>query len=111
VQLKNIGQLIGIKTRTLRYVVDHDLVPGLPNNSQGRAVPREFTQEESVLIALAAVLHDYGFRGEAATNIVRKARSQLSDGKGTVCVDFRGDFSVQVRISIGPLLKRLRMGN
>lgn len=108
VQLKSLGQILGIRNRTLRYVVDNNLVPGVHTDGPGHFVPREFTEQESALIAAAAILHDHGFRGTAAAEIVRKAASQLAEGKLTILVDFRGDFPVKVQLSIGDLLKRLR---
>lgn len=108
VQLKSLGQALGIRNRTLRYVVDNDLVPGLNGEGQGPFVPREFTEEEAGLIAVAAVMHTHGFRGSAVTEIVRKAAPQLREGKNIITVDFRDGFPVQVRLTVGTLLKQVR---
>lgn len=107
-QLKSLGQALGIRNRTLRYVVDNGLVPGLDGEGQGHFVPREFTEEEAVLIAVAAILHTHGFRGPVVTEIVRKAVPQLREGKGVITVDFREGFPVQVRLTLGTLLKQVQ---
>lgn len=108
VQLKSLGQVLKIKNRTLRYVVDNELVPGLNGGEPGRFVPREFTDDEAGLIAIAAILHSHGFRGPALTETVRRAEAQLQDGKNVIVVDFRGDFPVQVRLTTGSLMKVIR---
>lgn len=103
-QLKELGQALGIRNRTLRYVTENKLVPGL---KIAQSMPRELTSEEATLVALAAILYDHGIEGNAAVEIVRKAVPQIREGKSTVCVDFRGSFPIQVRISIEVLLKRI----
>lgn len=108
VQLKSLGQALGIKNRLLRYVVDSGLVPGLKPDAPGHFVPREFTEEETILIAIAAILHDHGFHGHAATEFVRRAKAQLNEGKNLLVVDYRGAFPVQLRLPLEELVRRLR---
>jgi hypothetical protein len=108
VQLKRIGEQLGIKNRLLRYVVDHNLVPGLNGVGEGHFIPREFTTEEATLIALAALLHDHGFRGPAVPAILRRAKSQIRANRSNVTVDFKGVLPVTVKIPLQGLRPKLQ---
>ena len=46
--LAEISQSSGVKVRKLRYVLDHQLLPGAQDVSQGRGTARSFTPFEIV---------------------------------------------------------------
>ena len=64
-----------IPPRTVRYVLDHDMVPGLPANAPGRGRGREFRDFEAFVVGIAATLLYQEF--SAAT-----IRSVMIAGKG-----------------------------
>ena len=104
-QLKRLAQVLGIKKHELRCAIGEGAVK-LPakNDEDGRA----FTEEEVILIAIAAIMHKHGFRGPAVREIVRRATSQLQERKNVVVVDFRDGFPMQVRIPMSTLLQRVQ---
>lgn len=71
--LQTISSRTGIPSRTLRYVVDHKMVPTLRvktrDNEVGR--PRVFADDYGVAIACAALLLQAGVRRETAENCIR----------------------------------------
>lgn len=71
--LQTISSRTGIPSRTLRYVVDHKMIPTLHvttrDNEVGR--PRVFADDYGVAIACAALLLQAGVRRETAENCLR----------------------------------------
>jgi hypothetical protein len=108
-QLKRLGQQLGIRNQSLRHVVDSGVIPGISTTSLGLQGPHEMEEETLLMIALAAILYDHGFEGSAIfKTALHKAKSQLHTAKGSINIDCRGDFPIQIRISTDLLMKRLR---
>ena len=60
--LAEISQSSGVKVRKLRYVLDHQLLPGAQDVSQGRGTARSFTPFESFALVVAALMLEAGLR-------------------------------------------------
>ncbi len=71
--LQTIASRTGVPVRTLRYVMDHKIVPNvrarLLTNEVGR--PRVFADDFGVGIACAALLLEAGVRRETVTNCIK----------------------------------------
>jgi hypothetical protein len=71
--LQTISSRTGIPSRTLRYVMDHKMVPTIRvkilDNEVGR--PRVFADDYGVAIACAALLLQAGVRRETVENCLR----------------------------------------
>lgn len=52
----------GLPTRRLRYIFDHDVLPGAGDASEGRGIPRSLTAFEAFGVALAALLLESGLK-------------------------------------------------
>lgn len=90
VDLQELADRTGLPLRKLRYVVDHELLPGMKfkisAHEAGR--PRHFAQDAALGIALIAMLLDAGLRRTAAKEFVRALLDlPMQDGKGGI---FRG---------------------
>jgi hypothetical protein len=60
--LAEIAQTSGVPVRKLRYVLDHCLLPGARDASQGRGTARSFTPFESFAVLVAALMLEAGLR-------------------------------------------------
>jgi hypothetical protein len=60
--LAEIAQSSGVPVRKLRYVLDHCLLPGGQDASQGRGTARSFTPFESFAIVVGALMLKAGLR-------------------------------------------------
>lgn len=72
--LNELAARTGLPVRKLRYVLDHQILPGLQGVASGHGVPRTFTPFEGFAIALAAYLLDAGV-----------TRKLITAALGTVC--------------------------
>jgi hypothetical protein len=57
-----IAKATGLPLRRVRYVLEHDVLPGAEQASKGHRVTRDFTGFEAFGIALAALLLEGGLR-------------------------------------------------
>jgi len=73
VEISDLARLLTIPARQLRYVFDHQVLPGSEGVSRGRGLPRELTEFEAFGVACAAVLLHAGARRE----LVRRCLSVL----------------------------------
>lgn len=73
IELKAVGDCLKIDNRTLRYVVEAEMVPGIGKVNRGRGSRRTLTPKQAMQVAIAAALHLQGFRGEAVREVVVKA--------------------------------------
>jgi hypothetical protein len=60
--LAEIAEASGVPVRKLRYVLDHQLLPGAQDISQGRGTARSFTPFESFAVVIAALMLEAGLR-------------------------------------------------
>jgi hypothetical protein len=60
--LAEISQSSGVEVRKLRYVLDHRILPGAQDASQGRGTARAFTPFEAFVIVVAALMLEAGLR-------------------------------------------------
>jgi hypothetical protein len=72
--LADLAQSSGIPVRKLRYVLDHGLLPGAQDNSQGRGTARAFTFFGCFVIVVAALMLEAGLR----RSLVRDCLAALS---------------------------------
>lgn len=80
VTLKELSEGLGLEMRTLRYVVERGLVPGLSSIRPGRGSRRELTPTQAILVAVAAMLYAQGIRGEALQRVLEEVEQwQTSD--------------------------------
>jgi hypothetical protein len=66
-----IAKCTGASPRRIRYVLDHDLVPGTDVASHGRGSARAFPMTEAYAIALAVRLFDGGMQRSFIKGFVR----------------------------------------
>lgn len=76
-ELRQLGEKLGLENRTVRYVVEQKLVPDL-KISPGRGARRVLTVPQAKKVALAAMLHDAGLRSERIRAIVKGVGGALS---------------------------------
>ncbi len=79
-RLTQIGEILGVDTRLLRYIVEQQIVSGIGDGCSGRGTARELTQRQARLIGVAAVLHDRGLRGDILKQAVRGVGKALTQG-------------------------------
>lgn len=78
--IAEITRRTSIATRRLRYVLDHAVLPGTAQASQGRGTARSFTSFEAFGLSCAALLLDAGLR----RSLVRQVIELLTHGaRGT----------------------------
>lgn len=58
--ISTLSEKSGIPPRTLRYVIDQELIPGFAPRHEGRGRARQFTEDEAVKLLLAATLFALG---------------------------------------------------
>ena len=58
--MAELADLTGLPVRKLRYVFDHQVLPGLAGQSPGQGIPRTFTAFEGFGIAVAAHMLNAG---------------------------------------------------
>ena len=109
-----IARATEIPIRTLRYVLEHRVLPGTERASRGHRVTRQFTVFEAFGIACAAALLDAGVRRPSVTRCMRRLTSRRGAGSspsdmplwrafaaaGGAVIEVAGD--VAVRVSVGP---------
>ena len=76
-ELAEIGDALGLEKRTLRYILEQGIVPGLEDVNQGRGYRRKLKVREAQLVAVAGVLHEQGFRGPVVQTMLKQAKTQL----------------------------------
>lgn len=107
--LKTISQRLGIRDRTLRYVLENDSVQGVTGNniSPGTGTARDLDAEQVYAVVLAAILHEHGFRGPAIREVINRTKVQIDNGKSQLQVDFRGELPVTLRLDIAQVRRKL----
>jgi hypothetical protein len=109
-ELSAIARATGIRIRTLRYVLDHRVVPGAERASRGHRVTREFTAFEAFGIACAAALLDAGVRRPSVTRCMRRLTTRRGAGTApsdiplwhaftateSAAIEVAGEFAVRV---------------
>jgi hypothetical protein len=76
-ELRQLGEQLGIDNRTVRYVVEQKLVPDL-KLAPGRGARRVLTVPQARKVALAAMLHEAGLRSEKIRAMVTYMAGALS---------------------------------
>ena len=79
---KAIAQTAWVSPRTVRYVIDHMLIPSLAAMSGGRGRARTFDGYNAFLVAVAASLLDTGFTGDK----VRELMGRLTEKTPKKCI-------------------------
>lgn len=73
IELKAVGDCLNINNRTLRYIVEAGMISGISEVNHGRGSRRMLNKKQAIQVAIAAALHQQGFRGEAVREITAKA--------------------------------------
>lgn len=109
IELKVVGDCLNIDNRTLRYVVEAEMVPGISKVNRGRGSRRELTPKQAMQVVVAAALHQQGFRGEAVRTIVAKAGKEWrSNQSGPVVVTMTGQvLPIEIRLDLSQLTQNL----
>jgi hypothetical protein len=76
--LAEISQTSGVAVRKLRYVLDHQILPGAQDTSQGRGTVRSFTPFEAFGLVVAVLMLRAGLRRA----LVRDCLAALTRGFG-----------------------------
>jgi len=63
-EVSQIAQATGLPLRRIRYVLEHQVLPGSERASRGHRIARSFTGFEAFGIALSALLLEAGLRRE-----------------------------------------------
>jgi len=72
--LTDIAEATDLPTRQLRYVIDHELIPGLRLEQQGRGNARRFPLFDAVVITVAASLLHAGVNATRVHAIMEQGR-------------------------------------
>ena len=75
--LAEIAERTGLTTRQLRYVLEHDVLPGVQDTSKGRGCERGFTEFSAFGIACAAMM----FRAGLRRSTVKRCIAMLCPGR------------------------------
>lgn len=108
-----IAEATGIPIRTLRYVLEHRVLPGAEKASRGHRVTREFTAFEAFGIASAAALLDAGVRRPSVTRCMRRLTTRRGAGTspsdiplwhaftatGGAAIEVAGELAVRVTVA------------
>jgi hypothetical protein len=109
-----IARATGIPIRTLRYVLEHRVLPGAEKASRGHRVTREFTAFEAFGIACAAALLDAGVRRPSVTQCMRRLTTRRGAGTapsdiplwhaftatGDAAIEVAGELAVRVTVGL-----------
>ena len=96
----------GYAERTIRYVIERRLVPGI--DSVGTGNRRDYTAKQAFLIALACELREEGFRGPIVKSVVEMFdadREWNNDNEITITFGKLG----AVKLAISPILIRRKL--
>lgn len=112
-KLEELETATGISKRTIRYVVEQQLVPNIGQIKKPNGRDRDFTPLQSVKISMAAMLHIAGFRGEQTRQIIQDTAGAVRRRADDVvlrvspCKD--ACTKVEVTIELSPLYKILKL--
>lgn len=110
-ELKQLSQITGVRERIFRYLIEQNAVPGLDTSSPGLAPrqgnPRVLADEQVFPVAVAAILHEHGFRGDALKEFVKRATTQWNDGRNKIEVDYRGVYPAKLWLDLTQLRRKL----
>lgn len=110
-ELKDIGDAIGIPNRTMRYIMEQGLVPGLSNVNQGRGSRRSMSIRQARLVAVAAVLHELGYRGPVVKDLLKQAKPQLqAQQHPLMLVSAAHGYEVRVDVPVAELYATIATG-
>ena len=71
--ISTLANRTGLKTRRLRYILDHQLVPGLEPIHSGHGNARQLENFQAFVLAVAAALLQHGY----PRNLVKKVMAAL----------------------------------
>ena len=83
-ELSEVGTLLGVNNRVLRYLLEQELVPGLTKVNQGRGSRRKLTVAQARLVGVAAAMHVQGFRPPVITTTLKLVKQGLKVGVGVL---------------------------
>src|SRR4051794_7022074 len=84
--IAEIGRRIEVSPRRIRYVLDRGIVPFAERAAQGRGNARDFSDQESFWLALAAVMIDKGVRKPFTEGFLRGLRGASGPMPGSAKV-------------------------
>lgn len=109
-----IARATGIPIRTLRYVLEHRVLPGAERASRGHRVTRQFTAFEAFGIACAAALLDAGVRRPSVTRCMRRLTTRRGAGTSPSDIPLWQAFTATAGAAIevaGERAVRVRVGS
>lgn len=107
-QAKTIRERGGYNDRTLRYVVEQRMIPGL--DSPGTGTFRDYSAKQAFLVALACELREEGFHGEVVKTVVEffhANREWKEDGEVTLTFGKLG--AIRLTVDPGKIRRKLRI--
>lgn len=99
-ELHEIGSHFGLPQRTLKYVIEQGIVPGLQRNNPGRGNRRKLSRHQSALIALTALLHVGGLRGKLLTAAVKHGQVAISRRQSSFSVSLPDHGTPSLAVSV-----------
>ncbi len=69
--IRELAARSGIEQRTLRYLLDHDTIPGVGKDNGRRGGPRVLSERNAVAVAVAALLLHAGLKRRFVEGFVR----------------------------------------
>lgn len=101
-ELRKLGEQLGIDNRTVRYVVEQKLVADL-KIKPGRGARRVLTVSQAKKVALAALLHVAGLRSEKIRAIVKGSSGALSRWTEQIVIPGRVELTINMTDVYGVL--------
>lgn len=108
-QLPNVGNAMdiaeiatksAIETRRLRYALEHSVVAFGNRVSRGRGMRRQFSDPESFILALAALMLDSGIRRHVVEFVVKDFSTFVMQEKGSLDFPQTGSAARQMYFEI-----------
>ena len=109
IRLAEIGERLPADGRLLRYLVEQGLVNGVAPDrlTPGRGSPRALTQKQARRLALAAVLHRLGLRGDAFQSVLKAAEKAATNRVSCTLRDQDNGTAVTVTVDLRAIHQRL----
>lgn len=98
-ELREIGERLGLDHRTLRYVAEQGIVPGLQVN-KGRGNRRKLNTRQARLIGLAACLYASGLRGKLLRDALKYGSRAFHKGDSEYSMASGPECCVRINISL-----------
>ena len=80
ITLKELSEISPVSLRTLRYVLDHRLVTGLPKAKAGNRQARRFDKFQAAAVLIAGGLFDAGLSKDKVAEIMRRGGGARKSG-------------------------------